>query len=398
MRNRHILFIGLPHPAHANATFPIVSALVRRGYRVTYTTSPQFEARVNDLGATALICRCFTPAEPNQGLTLAPHPTLRVPDWDLICPANVRLLKELESSFALDRPDVIIYDVVAFAGRILANRWQIPAIQVSPHCALDESSIVSQVADADFREHLLERGMKAATFFDRYGISGENWLYHREGLNIHFIPRVFQPDGAALLDDRCFFAGRCVVERPVNRRWQRPQSDDRPIALVTGSITYVRDPGYFRTCLDALTGLHWHMALVIGDRNEPTSLRPLPAHASIIQHVNNIEVLPHASLLICQGGNMSTTEAAYYGVPVIAATFGFAELEWCAETSIARLGLGKHLKGTMIEKQTLREAAVQIAEDAEMRRTLARVSELAHSDPGSEGVVDRIEQYLSRHL
>ena len=398
MRNLHFAFIALPHPAHANATFPIVSALVRRGYRVTYTTSPQFEARVIELGATALICRCFTPTEPNQRLTFAPHPTLRVPDWDLICPVNVRLLKELESSFAQDRPDVIIYNVVAFAGRVLANRWQIPAIQVSPHCALDEDNLVSQVADADFREHLLERGMKAAAFFDRYGISGENWLYHREGLNIHFIPRVFQPDGTALLDDRYFFAGRCVVERPVDRSWRRPHSDDRPIALVTGSMTYVRDPHYFKTCLDALDSLDWHVVLVIGDRNEPTSLRPLPAHASIVQNVNNIEVLPHASLLICQGGNMSTTEAAYYGVPVIAATFGFAELEWCAETSIARLGSGKHLKGPTLEKRILREAAVQIAEDAEMRRTLARVSELAHGDPGSEGVVDRIEQYLSRHL
>jgi MGT family glycosyltransferase len=310
---------------------------------------------------------------------------------------NMRLLKELESAFAQDRPDVIIYDVVAFAGHILANRWQIPAIQVSPHCALDEGSIASQVADADLREHLIERGMKATEFFERYGISGENWLYHREELNIHFIPRVFQPDGAALLDDRCFFAGRCAVERPVDRSWQRPHGDDRPIALVTGSMTYVRDPEYFRMCLDALTGLHWHVVLVIGDRNEPTSLRPLPAHASIVQHVNNIEVLPHAGLLICQGGNMSTTEAAYYGVPVIAATFGFAELEWCTETSIARLGIGKHLKGTSIDKRTIREAAVQIVEDAEMRRALARVSELTQRDPGSEEVVDRIDQYLSRH-
>lgn len=116
VRNLHIAFIGLPHPAHANATFPIASVLVRRGYRVTYTTSPQFEACVNGLGATALICRCFTPAEPSPGLAFAPHPTLRVPDWDLICPVNLRLLKELESSFAQDRPDVIIYDVVAFAG------------------------------------------------------------------------------------------------------------------------------------------------------------------------------------------------------------------------------------------------------------------------------------------
>lgn len=394
MRNLHIAFIGFPHPAHANATFSIVSALVRRGCRVTYTTDEQFGARIKHLGATALICTYLTQPVPNRGLTSAPHASLRVSDWGVICPMNARLLKELESTFSRDRPDVIIYDVVAFAGRILANQWQLPAIQVSPHCALDEGSILSQVRDTDLREHLLDRGMKAAMFFDRYGISGENWLYHREELNIHFIPRVFQPGGAALLDDRCLFSGRCVVERPVDPNWQKTHLDNRPIALVTGSMTYVRDLDYFKMCLDALTGLHWHVVLVIGDRNEPGSLRPLPAHTTIVRHASNTEILPHSSLLICQGGNMSTTEAAYHGVPVLAATFGFAELEWCAETSIVRLGLGKHLRDS-IEKDTLRQAAIQIAEDAEVRLTLARVSELVQRDPDSEEVADRIEQHLA---
>ena len=392
VKKTHIAFFGVPHPAHANATFPIVSALIRRGYRITYVTSEQFSPNIQRLGAEVVVCKRWTLPESEREPSFAAHPRLHVPNWDTLCSMNTRILKEVESHYEKDRPDAIIYDLVAFAGRILAHRWNLPAIQISPHCALDQENIESQVRNDDLREHLLERGENAAQFFERHGISGGNWLFHREGLNIYSIPRVFQPDGAALLDGRCYFAGRCAAERPADDDWQKTHRDGRPIALITGSRTYFRDSDYFRMCLAALSGLHWHIVLVTGDRSEPTSSR-LP-HAEVVQYVSNIKVLPHASLLICQGGNMSTTEAGYYGVPVIAATFGFAELEWCAETSIVRLGLGTHLNAKRINENSIRRAAIQISEDAEMRHNVDRVSRLIQGDPGAEEVASKIGFYL----
>lgn len=394
----HIALFGMPHPAHVNATLPIVSALVRRGHRVTCVTSEQFSSHIRDLGAEAVIIkhRGLPRSEPTP--CFAVHPRIIVPYWDALCPMNIRILEETRALYDADRPDVIIYDLVTFAGRILAHRWNIPAIQISPHCALDRETITSQVGNADLREHLLEQGDKAARFFERYGIYGDNWLFHRERLNIHFIPRIFQPDGAAITDNRCYFAGRCVVEREVDANWEKTHTNGRPIALVTGSTTYVRDLNYFRMCLTALSGLHWHVVLAAGDRDIPGLQSSLPPHAEVVRNVSNLSVLPHATLLICQGGNMSTAEAAYYGVPMIAATFGFAELEWCTETSIVRLGLGKHLKPDETDEASIRRAAIQIAEDKEMTRNLERVSRDLQRSPGANDVANIIEEYAEAHL
>jgi MGT family glycosyltransferase len=394
VKKTHIAFFGIPHPAHANGTFPIVSALVRRGHRVSYVTSGVFAPRIRSLGAEAVVCKRWGAPEAERQPFFADHPRITVPNWDMICGINARILREVESLYENDRPDLIIYDLVAFAGRILANRWNIPAAQISPHFAVDKDGVASQIGNNDFREYLMERGVKATQFFERYGIFSENWLFHREDLNIYSIPKVFQPNGTAISDDRCYFAGRCVAQRSFDGAWQRTHDEKRPIALVTGSTTYVRDPEYFKMCLAALSGLHWHVVLAVGDRNGPTSLPTLPAHAEVVGNVSNLEILPHASLLICQGGNMSTTEAGYYGVPVIAATFGFAELEWCADNSIVRLGLGMHLKNADLDENHIRHAAIQIAEDSLIHRNVERVSHHIKCEPGAEDVAIRIGDYL----
>lgn len=42
------------------------------------------------------------------------------------------MLPQLERALADDRPDVIVYDVAAFAGLVPAEKWRIPRIQLSP--------------------------------------------------------------------------------------------------------------------------------------------------------------------------------------------------------------------------------------------------------------------------
>ena len=46
-----VLFLGVPSHGHVNPTIGLVSALVRRGERVTYFASPKFKGRIEETGA-----------------------------------------------------------------------------------------------------------------------------------------------------------------------------------------------------------------------------------------------------------------------------------------------------------------------------------------------------------
>jgi hypothetical protein len=114
---KHIAFINLPRPSHINATLPIVSTLVRRGHRVTYATSEQFSARITRAGAQYM---------------LIPSMDMRAMRDDLVCHTAAETVKAVTPCFEMDTPDVIVYDPLAMAGRVLAHQWSLPAIKISP--------------------------------------------------------------------------------------------------------------------------------------------------------------------------------------------------------------------------------------------------------------------------
>src|SRR5882757_9599511 len=59
MDRGHIAFLSFPHPPHVNPTVPIVSVLVRRGFRVSYVTSQRFRDRLLGVGAEVIACQSF---------------------------------------------------------------------------------------------------------------------------------------------------------------------------------------------------------------------------------------------------------------------------------------------------------------------------------------------------
>lgn len=396
MTSIHIAFFCIPNAAHTNAILSIMAELVRRGYRVTYVTSERFASRALATGVEMVICRRWADSDPEREARFDTHPRIVVCNMNGACRATVRLLNEVLSFYEENRPDLIVYDLVNFTGRILANRWRIPAVQISPQCALDESTLTTQISGADFREWVLEQGRKAETFFERYGVVAHGFVFHREELNIYSIPKAFQPYGPSLDDDRCMYASRCVVERPCDAEWALQSDVRKPIALVATSTTYTRDPEYFRACVDALSESGWHVVISIPDDQDVESLGSLPPNLEIAKGIPQIKILRHASLLIFQGGNISATEAAHFGVPMIAATFGFAELEWSADTNVVRLGLGIHLKKDEFSVRNVREAAARISKDGTIQENVRQLRRIVQSEPGGAEVANRIESHLHR--
>lgn len=386
MVREHIAFASFPQYPHVGPTLPVVSVLIRRGYRVSYATSSRFAQRVSALGAEVVPCEIpiYTPEEwAARGESYC----------DMLTRVTNGALEQTKGFYEENPPSLIIYDLVAFYGRILATQWNIPAIQTSPTFAHDCGSHSRQVKDPTFRRLLLDNGEQIARFLERFGVVCKTqWLFHREKLNIYLFPKALQPC-AESVDNGCFYAGRCPGEQPYYGTWRDTCVGGRPVVLVATSTHYLRGPEYFKRCIAAFSGLKWHVILSIGDRGSGTALGPLPPHFEIVQNTSHVKILPYVDLLVCLGGIITSAEAAYHGIPMLVTTQGFPELEWQAD-NLAELGLGMHLKGTEIDVVALRDSAMRIPENATILRKVGQMKRIVRRDRGAEETANRIEEYL----
>jgi MGT family glycosyltransferase len=384
MKNAHIAYFGLPHHPHVNPTLPIIAALVRRGYRVTYVTSDLFAPRVVALGAEVLSCPRF--------LDVVSETTKTGDGKNAFCHLAIRTLAEVTPFYEGNRPDLLLCDFVCLAGRILANRWKIPTIQTSPHFGYSRGYFDQQMADSPFRKAILDASQLADRFLTRHGIDYSDFLFHREKLNMHFFPRVFEPCAEAV-DSSRFYAGRCAGEQPYYGDWQRTHHDGRPIALISTSTTYVEGIDHLKLCIEALADLSWHVVISVGYSGDTSHLPPLPPHFEVVQREQYIKILRYASLFVCLGGTISASESAYHGVPMIITSYDFPEQVYFGEI-FERLGLAVHLRKADMTADNLRASAIRISEDVGMQERVRELQRMTLREPGGEETANRIEEFL----
>ncbi len=395
MTKHHIAFFVVPAPPHVNPTLSIVSTLVRRGHRVTYVTSDIFEPILSELGAECVLCsRLFEASD------IKPDPDPKWWTWDDIGRAYpgfidvaTRTLSEVTHRYEEDRPDIILYDSLCFAGRVLAEQWRIPAIQTTPIFAYLDVYFTRKNGVCYTPQGFIEFGNKLDDFFLNHGVHMGNNLFHKEQLNIHFFPRAFQFD-AHTFDERFLFAGECIAERPSQCEWKRKSAEDKPIILVSASTTSYNGPEYFGMFIEALKDLPWHVVISTGNMVDLSSFDHIPDSVEIYQYVPYPKVLPHAWLNICHGGTSTIVESMHYGVALICISQSAEPAEYSSRVEELRVGI--HIRQPEITVEAIRNAVVKIAEDASMLNRVKRMQQIVRSENGgAEEVADRIESQLA---
>lgn len=124
----HLLMAGVTAPSHVYPSLALISELVSRGHRVSYVVGERLAELVALTGAE-----------------VAGHPSV-LPDADTNWPEDIGEAMQLfldEAASVLgpmlarfdrpgQRPDAVLYDIGGFAGRVAAERWGVPAVQLSP--------------------------------------------------------------------------------------------------------------------------------------------------------------------------------------------------------------------------------------------------------------------------
>jgi UDP:flavonoid glycosyltransferase YjiC (YdhE family) len=365
MLKKHVAFIVECVYGHIVPTIGIAVELRRRGYRVSYAVKGSFERRIVDSGLEAKIYRPL-------GNKLKFFNKLKADGTDLFNPPDANLwrglqqeeaedtLSQLHELYAGDRPDLIIYDFMSPAGRMLAEKLRILTAEHTP-MIINENDPLSLCP-------------------------------HDENLVLASVPRFFQRH-ADTLDGRFQFIGFIPGGREKFFAPWKPVEPGRPTILVSATTGLLPQVDFFRTVISALADSPCQLVLTIGDEIKPEALAPVPGNCQVNRSSSNFEILKSACLVIGQAGQGSALEAMYWGVPQLLIPPSPVHDD-CA-IRIAELGLGTRLLESEATVDRVRTAANALLDNQSMRSRQREIAGIMQANQGGEMAANLLEQHVA---
>jgi MGT family glycosyltransferase len=399
MTSAKIAVFTHPSRGHLNPVLETCSLLRQRGHEVTCAVTRELAPAVTDAGAQPIVYEITDSRSPAireraeqrfRTLNGFPHQPLW---WNFFAedlfPAwldmAAGMLEQVQSFYAANPPDVVLYDRVAFGGRVVAARAGAKTVQLYPHFVPYDDSLYRVRGVCVRPEPMRQFSTALDAFFASHGISETDNLWHTAGLNISFLPREFQHH-AEHLDERFVFAGTCL-NRSFKPGWKNT-SGGKPIVLYTGMLS-----GFlFEPLVEALGNRNYHLVVSAQTLPQETYPKALPDNVEVCRSASQLELLQHASVVVCYGGTGTTLEALYHGLPVIVSPKTPTTAETCYR--VMELGVGDCIPRDQLSANAVRDSVDGVLTDASMQRRVQQIQRVFKESGGAALAVDRIERYL----
>ncbi|MGM0748818.1 MAG: macrolide family glycosyltransferase [Bacillota bacterium] len=390
MKQHHITIINIPAYGHVNPTLALVEKLCEKGHRVTYATTEEFAPAVQQAGARPLLYETTISVDPQQIKELMEKNETPL----MFLKESLGILPQLEELYKNDQPDLIVYDFIALAGKLLADKLQVPAVRLCSSYAQNESfqmgteEMLQQVkeAEAEFQAFLEQENLPAVSF---------EQLAIPEAFNIVFMPRSFQIKNETF-DDRFCFIGPSLGKRSEQERLLLKEKGDRPLMLISLGTAFNAWPEFYQMCMEAFGGSEWHVIMSVGKSIEPDSLGDIPDNFTVRQRVPQLDVLTEADVFISHGGMNSTMEAMNEGVPLVVIP-QMHEQELTAQR-VEELGLGIYLPKEEVSVPRLQQAIGNIFSDKEIHSRVKDMQKDVKEAGGAEQGAAEIEAFMKKSV
>ncbi|WP_458246240.1 macrolide-inactivating glycosyltransferase [Streptomyces sp. MAI_2237] len=392
----HLAMFSIAAHGHVNPSLEVIRELVARGHRVTYAIPPAFVDKVAETGAEP---RPWHSTLPGPGADPAAWGSELLDHVELFLADAMQALPQLAAAYEGDVPDLVLHDITAYPARVLAHRWGVPAVSLSPNLVAWEG-YEEEVAEPMWAEpKSTERGK---AYYARF----RAWL-EENGIGLHpddfagrpdrslvLIPRALQPHADRV--DECVytFVGACQGDRAAQGDWVRP-ADAEKVVLVSLGSTFTDRPGFYRECVRAFGGLTgWHLVLQIGERMDPARLGEVPGNVEVRSWVPQLAVLRRADLFVTHAGAGGSQEGLATATPMIAVPqavdqFGNADM-------LQALGVARRLDTEEATAEALRATALALVDDPEVARRLGEIRAAMAQEGGTGRAADLIEAELAR--
>ncbi|MEU5523529.1 macrolide-inactivating glycosyltransferase [Streptomyces sp. NPDC047860] len=390
----HIAMFSIAAHGHVNPSLEVIRELVARGHRVTYAIPPLFAEKVAETGA-----------EPRLWNSTLPGPDDDPEAWGTTLLDNVepflndaiQALPQLVEAYEGDTPDLVLHDITSYPARVLAHRWGVPAISLSPNLVAWDG-YEQEIAEPMWEEpRKTERGQayyaRFHAWLEENGITEHpDPFAGRPARSIVLIPKALQPN-ADRVDERVHsFVGACQGDRGAEGDWQRPAGAEKVVLVSLGS-SFTKQPEFYRECVKAFAGLAgWHVVLQIGKHVDPAELGDVPENVEVRTWVPQLAILRQADLFVTHAGAGGSQEGLATATPMIAVPqavdqFGNAEM-------LQALGVARHVPAGEASAEVLRGAALSLVDDPEVARRLKDVQSEMAEEGGTRRAADLIEAEL----
>lgn len=389
----HIAMFSIAAHGHVNPSLEVIRELVARGHRVTYAIPPAFAEKVAATGAEP---KLWNSTLPGPGADPEAWGTTLLDNVEPFLADAIQALPQLIEAYEGDEPDLVLHDITSYPARVLAHRWGVPAVSLSPNLVAWEG-YEQEIAEPMWEEpKKTERGQayyaRFHAWLEENGITEHpDPFVGRPARSIVLIPKALQPN-ADRVGTVHTFVGACQGDRSAEGDWQRPAGAEK-VALVSLGSSFTKQPGFYRECLKAFGDLPgWHLVLQIGSSVDPAELGEIPANVEVRSWVPQLTILRQADLFVTHAGAGGSQEGLATATPMIAVPqavdqFGNADM-------LQALGVARHIPTEEATAETLRTTALALVDDPEVARKLKDIQAEMAEEGGTRRAADLIEAEL----
>lgn len=398
----HIAMFSIAAHGHVNPSLEVIRELGARGHRVTYAIPHLFEEKIAETGAEPVLYRTTLPGPDDDpdawGTTLLDHVEPFLNDAIQALPQLIDAYEGGgDASAGAGVPDLVLHDITSYPAAVLAHRWGVPAISLSPNLVAWQG-YEEEVAEPMWAEP--RRTPRGKAYFDTFTA----WLrengvtktaeefWGRPDRSLVLIPKALQPNADRVDEKTYTFVGACQGDRSAQGTWERPADAERVLLVSLGS-SFTKQPDFYRACVEAFGDLPgWHMVLQVGKHVSAGDLGPVPANVEVRNWVPQLSVLEQADAFITHAGAGGSQEGLATATPMVAVPqavdqFGNADM-------LQGLGVARHLPKEEATAGNLRAAVLALVDDPEVARRLAAIREEMAGEGGTSRAADLIEAEL----
>lgn len=370
-----IAWFCIPAHGHTNPTLALVKELTAAGHQVFYFSFEMFRSKIEQVGAVFIGCDGYDfDMEDKENADRVGKD--KVFATELLVSSTLALDEMTTAKVSEIKPDIIVSDSVAFWGKLVAMKHNLPYVSSTTTFAFNRySANYMKETPWDIAKMLLAmpRINKQIKRLRAKGYPVKGLLDIVQNDNdtntIVYTSKYFQPCSESF-SDRYHFIGPSI--RPIVHPF--PKTAEKTVYISMGTVNQNRE--FYRNCIHALGETDWQVIISMGTNTE--HFENPPKNIQIHETVDQMAVLSISDAFITHCGMNSASEGLYFQVPLV--LFPQTPEQGAVARRTEELGAGIRLKS--ISEEDILQALKSVLYEPGYKDNAIRISNSFHSCGG----------------
>jgi len=387
-----IAYVPMGASGHILASLPMIGELVKKGVDVTYFAPIDYKERVELTGAHYVEVPSVAGSGP-------------IPDGDFLAAIPLVFLgeaagviKPIVAELEKNRPDLIITDSLAIAGKYAAYKLDIPYIYMFTSFASGEPFSLSRFWPKypDDNPVRMEAKKLAEKLQAEYGgpLQTVDQIFDSwADYNIVTVSKGYHPEPDKFDEKKYFFAGAQIAPRTDDGSWQAP-TNGKPLLYTSLGSLFNNWPEFYVMLFEAVKDLDINVLCSLGNHIKPEDLGEIPENVTTMAFTPQLEVLSKCDYFFTHAGIGSVMEALYYGVPMFCIP-QMDEQEFTASLALKTGVACASLTKPEVTVEALRSNLEKLINDKTYKENAVKMMNEMHQYGGCERAAQAVIDYYN---